>query len=206
MRHNLHVGYHAVGRLGRSDRSSNGWGSITCPAAAPASRARRSSIIADLPAAGPRHACRRSTPSSARRTSKRTTPSTGRTGRSTLGLLDSQDTLYGQGLNNADGTLSGLRARRPATTSAIAPVQDVRSAVQQADAAAPERDLGLQRQGHGLRQLRAATTRWPARCRAPRRGIATSRRPSSTPTSTPTATCSPSIRSPLRPASCSCRT
>ena len=40
------------------------------------------------------------------------------------------------------------------------------------------RHLGLQRQGHRLRELRASTTRPPARCRAPPPGTATSRPPS----------------------------
>ena len=66
-----------------------------------------------------------------------------------LGLLASQDTLYGQGLR--EDAVDALRLRRRARQQ----VQDVRDPLQQDDPAAPRRDLGLQRQGHGLRELRA---------------------------------------------------
>ena len=74
-------------------------------------------------------------------------------------------------------TARGCARTRPTLSGFVAgareQVQDVRDPVQQDDPAASRRDLGLQRQRHGLRELRASTTRRPARCRAPRRGIAT---------------------------------
>ena len=66
-----------------------------------------------------------------------------------LGALGSNDKLYGQGLKNDASTLSGY------VLSVGTKYKMYELPFKQDDPAAPERHLGLQRQGHGLRELRA---------------------------------------------------
>ena len=95
-----------------------------------------------------------------------------------VGLLDSHDTLYGQGLNNADGTLSGY-VLATGTTSASRQYKmytmPFEQAVPAARSARPTPTTARTR----CSSATPSTTRWPARCRAPRRGTATWRRRSS---------------------------
>ena len=65
-----------------------------------------------------------------------------------VGVLLSKDTLYGQGLRDDSSTLSGY-VSAPGNK-----YDDVPDPVQQDDPAPPRRDLGVQRQGHRLRELR----------------------------------------------------
>ena len=150
-------------------RSSNGWGLITVPGGR-----------TELPAAR-----RSSTPRAFQQQSAGGVPR--RSTRSTESQsFEINDTIRWKQLDVQrrrarqqrhalrPGPARGRRRRSPASCSAPGQqVQDVRDPVQQDDPAAPRRDLGLQRQGHRLRQLRHATTRRRARCRAPRRGTAT---------------------------------
>ena len=172
MRHNLHVGYQQYVDSEDLTRSSNGWGSITCPAG-------RSS---------PRAACRSSTRRPIRRRASGLVPTIHSEYHSKS--IEVNDTIT---LEELDVQRRPARQQRhavrpgPDTTPSapvglrqgdrhdvgVAAVQDVRDPVQQDDAAAPQRDLGLQRQGHACSSATPGTTRWPARCRAPRRGTAT---------------------------------
>ena len=155
MRHNIHAGYQQSVDSEDLTRSSNGWGiDHRARRRAPASRARRSSTS------------RRSSSRARQRV-----PTIHSEFRSksievndtinwknwtfNVGLLASQRHAVRPGAEQrrrrrcrAIVLATGDRRRRRA-------VQDVRDAVQQDDPAAPQRDLGLQRQGHGLRQLRA---------------------------------------------------
>ena len=85
-----------------------------------------------------------------------------------VGLLVSNDTLYGQGLREDASALSGY-ALAPGNKYEMYEIGFGKMLQPRA-----RRDLGLQRQGHDLRELRHATTRRRARCRAPRPGTATS--------------------------------
>ena len=119
-----------------------------------------------------------------------------------VGLLAEQRHAVRPGAERRTSRRSSGYVRATALDVEVAPLPDARDPVQQDAAAAHQRDLGLQRQGHGLRQLRALQPRGRARCRAPPRGTATWRRRSRR-TSTPTATCSRPTRTSRRPASCS---
>ena len=143
--------------------------------------------------------CRRFTPSTARRASSSTTRSRWRNWTFNVGLLMSNDTLYGQGLREDASTLSGYHGR------AGQQVQDVRHSVLEDDAAAAWRDLGLRRHEHRLRELREVQP--GGQLAAARRVVGPQpRERRSTPTSTRTATCSRPTRSRRRRASSSCRT
>ena len=70
MRHNLHAGYQQSVDSEDLIRSSNGWGSITVPGGGISFHGTPIFYQAAFQAAGPRPRCRRSTRSSARRTSR----------------------------------------------------------------------------------------------------------------------------------------
>ena len=182
-------------------RSSNGWGRSPCPAGARALQGQPTFYTARLPAAD--------RPASCAIDPLRVPPASFELNDTikwknwtfNLGVLVSNDTLYGQGLREDASTLSGYVAA-PGNKYKMYEIP-----FEQDDPAARRRDLGLQRQGHHLRAATPGTTRRRARCRAPRPGTATSSGPSSTSTSTRTACCSPTdARRRPRRASCSSTT
>ena len=144
MRHNIHAGYQQYDRLGGSDPQLERLGlDHRSRRRRSASAARRSSIR------------RRS-----RRRASALVPKIHSEFRSksievndainwknwtfNLGLLASNDTLYGQGLQNDASHAVGIR-EGDGNDVGVAQVQDVQRPVQQDAAAAPQHDLGLQR-------------------------------------------------------------
>ena len=195
-------GYQQYDRLGGSDPQLERLGldhrarrRHQLPAARRSSTRRRSSSRGSA-------TCRRSTPSSARRASRSTTRSAGRTGRSTSASSPATTRCTARG-SERRSTLSGF-VKATGTTSESRKYKMYEVPFSKMLQPRLERDLGLQREGHGLRELRAVQ---------PGGQLAAARRvvgpqpavDASTPTSTPTATCSRSSPSRPRPASCSCQ-
>ena len=151
MRHTIHAGYQRYVDSEDLTRSSNGWGSITVPGG----RLSFQGTADLLPGARSR--------SRATGRRRRSTPSTSSQSievNDTIALeqLDVQRRACWPATTRSTARACRTTRRRcrascwrPATEQ----VQDVRDPVQQDAPAAPRRDLGLQRQGHGLRQLRA---------------------------------------------------
>ena len=172
-----------------------------CPAyPRAATRAARRPTTWRSPTSRGSAAWRRSTPSTARSTSRSTTRSTSSNFSVNLGMLMSRDKLYGQGLGEAT-TLSGC---------VLSPGEPVPRSTRSRSASTFQprvgAHLGVQRQGHHLRQLRAihAGRQFPAA-----RGVVGAQpvgRLRSTRTSTRTASCTAPRSSRHRRASCSCPT
>ena len=106
MRHNLHAGYMQSVDSEDLTRSSNGWGTISIPGGGTSFQGTPIFFIAayqqqGLGAVPTIHSEFRSKNFEANDTIN------WKNWTYNVGLLDSQDTLYGQGLNNAPGTLSG---------------------------------------------------------------------------------------------------
>ena len=153
MRHTIHAGYQRYVDSEDLTRSSNGWGSITVPGGRPsASRGSRSSTWRRSSSRRTGARARPFTPSTSSQSLEfNDTIALARTGRSTSACSPATTRSTARGCKR-------IRRRCPATSLATdadgRQLQDVRDPVQQDAAAAAERDLGLQRQGHGLRELR----------------------------------------------------
>ena len=144
--HDLHVGYQQYVDAENLVRSSNGWGLISVPggrtnlAGTPifyTARIQQQTTGAAAPIRSEYHSLSFEVNDTIR----------WKDWAFNLGVLASRDTLYGQGLREDDSTLSGY---------VLAPgnkYQDVRDPVQQDDSAAHRRDLGLQRDRHGVWEL-----------------------------------------------------
>jgi hypothetical protein len=145
--HDLHFGYQRYTDSEDLVRSSNGWGLLTIPGGRVSFQGRPSSTR--RPSSSSRRArYPRSTPNTSRRASEFNDTIKLADWTFNVGVLASNDTLYGQGLRRGRVRPLGLHAR------ARQQVQDVRDPLQEADPAAPGRDLGLRPEGHGLRELR----------------------------------------------------
>ena len=131
-----------------STRSSNGWGSITVPGGGTSFQGTPIFYLAAFQQQGLGSASRRSTPSSARKSIEVNDTINWKNWTFNVGLLAEQRHAVRPGPERRVGDAVGLRAGDRHDVG-VAPVQDVRDPVQQDDPAAPERDLGLQRQGHG---------------------------------------------------------
>jgi Carboxypeptidase regulatory-like domain len=117
MRHDLHAGYMQSVDSEDLTRSSNGWGSITVPGGGTSFQDRPIFYIASYQQQGlgkvpTIHSEFRS------KNIEVNDAIAIKNWTFNLGFLDSQDTLYGQGLNNADGTLSGYVLSTGTTTKA----------------------------------------------------------------------------------------
>ena len=196
--HDLHFGYQRYTDSEDLTRSSNGWGLLTVPGGRLSFQGRPDLLRGDLPAAddgrGAHHPLR--VPVAELRVQRH----------HQARRLDVQPRRPGQQRHPVrPGPAGGLVGPLRLHAGARQQVQDVRDPLQEADPAAPGRDLGLRPEGHGLRELRPLQLRRPARCRAPPPGTATSR-PASTPTSTRTASSSRPTPWPHRRASSSTTT
>ena len=200
--HELHVGYQCYEDAEDLVRSSNGWGLITVPGGRlAASRARPIFYTARIPAADgagsvpPIHSEYQSQNIELNDTIRwQTGPST-----SACSPATTRSTARACARTRPRSPGYALGARATSTRCTRSPFGKM---IQPR----ARRDLGLQRHGHRLRQLRAVQP--GGELAAARRvlGPQPGRRPSSTPTSTPTACCSAPSPWPRPPASCSSTT
>ena len=106
LRHNLHAGYMQSVDSEDLTRSSNGWGSITVPGGGTSFQGTPIYYIAAYQQQGIGAVPTIHSEFRSKNIEVNDTISL-KNWTFNAGFLDSQDTLYGQGLNNADGTLSG---------------------------------------------------------------------------------------------------
>ena len=175
MQHDLHVGYQRYTDAEDLLRSSNGWGVITVAGRRPHELQRHANLLHRAHPAADAGGAPIRTRSITRRASRSTTRSAARTGRSTSACWPATTRCTGQGLREDACDAVGLRRRRRGNKYKMYEIPFGKMIQPRL-----ERDLGLQRHRHGVSGATRATTRRRARCRAPRRGIATSSRRSST--------------------------
>ena len=117
VRHTIHAGYQRYADAEDLERSSNGWGTITVPGGRISFQGRPDLLPGGLPAAGDRRGAGDPLGIPVSQSIEVNDTIAGGNWSFNVGVLASNDTLYGQGLRNDSSTLSGFVLARPAAST-----------------------------------------------------------------------------------------